>query len=83
MVYLYEIADPRYKAVTGSLGYISLGAGVVLGILVVAAIISAIPECESTRGFSALVRCLVCQLCMQHGAAHAGGGRNHLSHPQM
>jgi hypothetical protein len=46
MVYLYEIADPRYKAVTGSLGYISLGAGVVLGILVVAAIISAIPECE-------------------------------------
>jgi hypothetical protein len=48
MVYLYEIADPRYKAVTGSLGYISLGAGVVLGILVVAAIISAIPECEYT-----------------------------------
>jgi hypothetical protein len=46
MVYLYEIADPRYKAVTGSLGYISLGAGVVLGILVVAAIISAVPECE-------------------------------------
>lgn len=35
MVYLHEIADPRYKAVTGSLGYISLGVGVVIGILVV------------------------------------------------
>lgn len=46
MVYLYELADPRYKAVTGSLGYISLGAGVVLGILVVALMISAVPECE-------------------------------------
>lgn len=44
MVYLYEIADPRYKALTGSLGYISLGAGVVLGILVVAGLISAVPE---------------------------------------
>lgn len=31
MVYLHEIADPRYTAVTGSLGYVSLGVGVVIG----------------------------------------------------
>jgi hypothetical protein len=35
MVYLHEIADPRYQALTGSLGYVSLGVGVVIGILVV------------------------------------------------
>lgn len=39
MVYLHEIARPEYKSVTGSLGYVSLGIGVVLGILVVAAVI--------------------------------------------
>lgn len=39
MVYLHEIALPEYKSVTGSLGYVSLGIGVVLGILVVAAVI--------------------------------------------
>jgi uncharacterized membrane protein len=43
MVYLHEIADPRYKAVTGSLGYVSLGVGVVIGILVVVMIISLVP----------------------------------------
>lgn len=43
MVYLHEIADPRYKAVTGSLGYISLGVGVVIGILVVVMVMSIIP----------------------------------------
>eukprot|EP00775_Hariotina_reticulata_P003883 gene3883-4138_t len=44
MVYLHEIALPEYKAVTGSLGYVSLGIGVVLGILVVAAVINLIPS---------------------------------------
>jgi hypothetical protein len=39
MVYLHEIALPQYKSVTGSLGYVSLGLGVVLGILVVAAVL--------------------------------------------
>lgn len=39
MVYLHEIALPQYKSLTGSLGYVSLGIGVVLGILVVAAVI--------------------------------------------
>jgi hypothetical protein len=34
MVYLHEIAVPKFKALTGSLGYISLGIGVVIGILV-------------------------------------------------
>jgi len=33
MVYLHEIAVPKFKALTGSLGYISLGIGVVIGIL--------------------------------------------------
>lgn len=51
MVYLVELADPRYKAVTGSLGYISLGAGVVLGILVVALTISAVPEGELSAAY--------------------------------
>jgi hypothetical protein len=45
-VYLHEIADPRFKAVTGSLGYISLGIGVVIGILVVAMVTSVIPNGE-------------------------------------
>jgi hypothetical protein len=48
-VYLHEIADPRYKAVTGSLGYISLGIGVVIGILVVAMVTSVIPNGECRR----------------------------------
>jgi hypothetical protein len=43
MVYLHEIADARYKAVTGSLGYVSLGIGVVIGILTVVMVISLIP----------------------------------------
>jgi hypothetical protein len=30
-VYLHEISDPRYTALTGSLGYVSLGIGVVIG----------------------------------------------------
>jgi hypothetical protein len=42
MVYLHEIADPRYQAVTGSLGYVSLGIGVVIGILVVVLINSTV-----------------------------------------
>lgn len=46
MVYLIELANPKYKAVTGSIGYVSMGAGVVLGILVVTAIISLVPEGE-------------------------------------
>jgi hypothetical protein len=46
MVYLHEIADPRYKAVTGSLGYISLGVGVVIGILVVICVTSLISPGE-------------------------------------
>ena len=33
MVYLHELAVPKFKALTGSLGYISLGIGVVIGIL--------------------------------------------------
>lgn len=47
MVYLHEIADPRYKAVTGSLGYISLGVGVVIGILVVICVTQLISPGES------------------------------------
>lgn len=43
MVYLSEIALPEYKAVTGSLGYVSLGLGVVIGILVVAAVMAWTP----------------------------------------
>lgn len=43
MVYLHEIADPRWKALTGSLGYISLGVGVVIGILMVVAVTNIIP----------------------------------------
>lgn len=43
MVYLHEIALPEYKSLTGSLGYVSLGIGVVLGILVVAAVIYTVP----------------------------------------
>ena len=43
MVYLHEIADPRFKAVTGSLGYISLGVGVVIGILMVVMMVSLVP----------------------------------------
>eukprot|EP00775_Hariotina_reticulata_P013429 gene13429-13557_t len=39
-VYLHEIADPRYRALTGSLGYISLGIGVVIGILAVVMIVN-------------------------------------------
>jgi hypothetical protein len=46
MVYLHEIALPEYKAVTGSLGYVSLGIGVVLGILVVAAVVNLVPASE-------------------------------------
>lgn len=47
MVYLYELAHSRCKGLTGSVGYISLGAGVVLGILVVNAVISFVPNGES------------------------------------
>lgn len=46
MVYLHEIADPRFRAVTGSLGYISLGVGVVFGILMVVMMISLVPAGE-------------------------------------
>jgi hypothetical protein len=46
MVYLYELAHSRHKGVTGSVGYISLGVGVVLGILVVNAVISLVPNGE-------------------------------------
>lgn len=49
MVYLYELAHSRHKGVTGSVGYISLGAGVVLGILVVNAVISLVPNGERRR----------------------------------
>lgn len=50
MTYLVELASPRYKAITGSLGYMSLGAGVVLGILVVAATVSTMAEGEHGKG---------------------------------
>lgn len=43
MVYLHEIADPRYQALTGSLGYVSLGVGVVIGILVVICVTNIVP----------------------------------------
>lgn len=43
MVYLHEIALPEYKTVTGSLGFVSLGIGVVVGICVVAAVIYTVP----------------------------------------
>jgi hypothetical protein len=46
MVYLYELAHSKHKGVTGSVGYISLGSGVVLGILVVNAVISLVPSGE-------------------------------------
>lgn len=46
MVYLYELAHSKHKGVTGSVGYISLGSGVVLGILVVNAVISLVPNGE-------------------------------------
>lgn len=49
MVYLVELANPRYKAVTGSIGYVSLGAGVVMGILVVTALISLVTEGQCLR----------------------------------
>jgi hypothetical protein len=49
MVYLHEIALPEYKSVTGSLGYVSLGIGVVLGILVVAAVIYTVTGGELTN----------------------------------
>ncbi|KAF6255166.1 major facilitator superfamily domain-containing protein [Scenedesmus sp. NREL 46B-D3] len=48
MVYLHEIADARYKAVTGSLGYVSLGIGVVIGILTVVMVLSLVPADTST-----------------------------------
>lgn len=47
MVYLYELAHSRHKGVTGSVGYVSLGSGVVLGILVVNAVISLVSPGES------------------------------------
>jgi hypothetical protein len=43
MVYLHEIALPDYKTVTGSLGFVSLGVGVVIGICVVASVIYTVP----------------------------------------
>lgn len=43
MVYLHEIADPRYQPLTGSLGYVSLGVGVVIGILVVICVTNIVP----------------------------------------
>lgn len=50
MVYLHEIALPEYKSLTGSLGYVSLGIGVVLGILVVAAVIYTVTGGEWQAG---------------------------------
>lgn len=49
MVYLYELAATKHKGVIGSIGYISLGLGVVLGILVVNAVISLVPDGEHTQ----------------------------------
>jgi hypothetical protein len=46
MVYLYELAHSRHKGVTGSVGYVSLGSGVVLGILVVNAVNSLVSPGE-------------------------------------
>lgn len=52
MVYLYELAHSRHKGVTGSVGYISLGVGVVLGILVVNAVLSTVTDGEQgSRGW--------------------------------
>lgn len=58
MVYLHEIALPQYKAITGSLGYVSLGIGVVLGLLVVAAVINLVDGGER-EGFSTVQYCEV------------------------
>jgi hypothetical protein len=49
MVYLHEIALPEYKTVTGSLGFVSLGIGVVVGICVVAAVIYTVPAGRGRR----------------------------------
>jgi MHS family proline/betaine transporter-like MFS transporter len=46
MVYLHEIATPKFKALTGSLGYISLGLGVVIGILMVTLMVGVVSAGE-------------------------------------
>ena len=50
MVYLHEIATPKNKALTGSLGYISLGVGVVIGILMVTLIVGTVNAGEGKLG---------------------------------
>jgi hypothetical protein len=73
MVYLHEIALPQYKTVTGSLGFVSLGIGVVIGICVVAAVLYCIPTGEGgllpagggPKGGGGLCSCgVVMQLCV-------------------
>jgi hypothetical protein len=59
MVYLHEIALPQYKTLTGSLGYVSLGLGVVLGILVVAAVIYTVPAGKESK--AGLMGSFACQ----------------------
>lgn len=56
-VYLHEIADPRYQALTGSLGYISLGIGVVIGILAVVMIVSLVHGGEATTAATCSATC--------------------------
>lgn len=71
MVYLHEIALPQYKTVTGSLGYVSLGIGVVVGILVVAAVIYTVPAGKGKRStkdsglVGACTLCIACSLQLQ------------------
>jgi hypothetical protein len=69
-VYLHEIADPRYQALTGSLGYISLGIGVVIGILAVVMIVSLVHGGEATTAAT-------CSCNMRTTASAASGPDKH------
>jgi hypothetical protein len=78
MVYLHEIALPEYKSLTGSLGYVSLGIGVVLGILVVAAVLYTVTGGEAhSRAGLLLCRGPGCY-CARGGGGHGRCGARHL-----
>jgi hypothetical protein len=84
MVYLHEIALPEYKSVTGSLGYVSLGIGVVLGILVVAAVIYTVTGGKARVGAAgAMGNCLrqMEDSCVCVCVCGAGGGGGEGCHP--
>jgi hypothetical protein len=66
MVYLGELVDVRYKAISGSLGYVSLGIGVVIGILAVVVVVLFVP---AGNAYAALRRAALrhhtcCCLCI-------------------